>query len=839
MALEQNSPVPPFDSGIPTLPPEPNGLQSGSVIGPYRLLELIGEGGMGQVWLAEQKEPVRRRVALKLIKAGMDTREVVARFQSERQALAMMDHPAIAKVFDAGSTLTGRPYFVMEYVPGQPVTTYADKHRLTTQQRLELFIRICDGVQHAHQKAIIHRDLKPSNILVSEVDGKPMPRIIDFGVAKAVASRIDSHSIYTQLGTVIGTLGYISPEQADSAGEDIDTRSDVYSLGAILYELLVGALPHDFRKIAFDEVLRRLREEDVLRPSTKIHTMGGDSVGTARSRGTEPEALVRQLRGDPDAIVLKALEKDRQRRYSSASEFASDIGRYLRNEPVIAHAPTAGYRIGKYIRRHRVGVGMAAVALLALVAVAVAQTVALRRITRERDRADRVVEFMRNMFKVSDPSQARGNSVTARELLDKASQNIQTGLKKDPELQASMMATMGQVYQRLGLYQQGEPLLRQSLNIRQSILGPRNRQTLETAADLMELLTDETRFPEAEKLGRDAAEGARSALGPADSLTLTMESRLGAVLEGQGRYSEAEAMQRKVLAAVQKKYPGDDHKTLLPRQDLAVVLAEEGNLVEAEKTFRELLAIDHRELGDLNPNTLDDMDNLSSCLLAENKYADAEKLYRQTLELQRRVLGPDHPNTLRSMISIGEILQAENQYPEAETIFRDALEKTKNKVGNENRLTLKTASDLALVLQQEKKYPEADRLVEETLQTERRVLGPAQPDTLATLNALGNLRMMENRLPEGEQAFREMLENSRKALGDDHFLTAAAAFDLANAQVQDGKREEAIVNLQFAVNHAISDHARASILSDDFKALHNDPRWDAIAAKAKQQPPAR
>ena len=268
-------------------------------IGPYHLLELIGEGGMGEVWLAEQKEPVRRRVAIKLIKAGMDTREVVARFESERQALALMDHPSIAKVFDAGSTPEGRPYFAMEYVAGTPITTYCDRHKLTTRQRMELFIQVCEGVQHAHQKAIIHRDLKPSNILVSDVDGKPTPRIIDFGLAKATSQRLTDGSIYTRVGAVLGTLEYMSPEQADSGGEDIDTRTDVYSLGVVLYQLLAGALPLDLKKLAYEEILRRLREQDVPRPSSRILTQGGDSAITAQNRSTDAPSLMRQLRGDP------------------------------------------------------------------------------------------------------------------------------------------------------------------------------------------------------------------------------------------------------------------------------------------------------------------------------------------------------------------------------------------------------------------------------------------------------------------------------------------------------------------------------------------------------------
>jgi serine/threonine protein kinase len=380
---------------------------SQATIGPYTLLEVIGQGGMGEVWLAEQRQPVRRRVAIKLIKVGMDTKEVVARFESERQALALMDHPAIAKVFDAGSTPEGRPYFVMEYVPGLPITEYCDKHKLTIRQRLELFIRVCDGVQHAHQKAIIHRDLKPSNILVSEVDGKPSPRIIDFGVAKAIAQKLTDRTMYTRIGTLIGTVGYMSPEQANSDGEDIDTRTDMYSLGAVLYELLAASLPLDLEKLAYDEILRRLREEDAPRPSTKLRTLGEFSGIAATNRGTDSSTLYRQLRGDPDSIALKALEKNRARRYGSASELAGDIAHYLRNEPVTAHPPSSAYRARKYLRRHRVGATVAVALVLVLVAFAIVQAVELQhvarkrdRATRERDRADRISQFMTGMFRL-------------------------------------------------------------------------------------------------------------------------------------------------------------------------------------------------------------------------------------------------------------------------------------------------------------------------------------------------------------------------------------------------------------------------------------------------------
>ncbi|MBV8673131.1 MAG: serine/threonine protein kinase, partial [Acidobacteriaceae bacterium] len=440
------------------------------IIGPYHLLELIGEGGMGQVWLAEQRQPVRRRVAVKLIKAGMDTREVVARFESERQALALMDHPAIAKVFDAGSTPQGRPYFVMEYVVGIPITTYCDQHKLTVRQRMELLIPVCEGVQHAHQKAIIHRDLKPSNILITEVDGKPMPRIIDFGVAKATSQRLTPDTMYTRIGTLVGTLGYMSPEQADPIREDVDTRSDIYSLGAVIYELLTGTLPIDLTE-PYDQVLRHLREQDATRPSTKVRALGRESIAVAEKHGVHATTLAGQLRGDLDAIVLKALEKDRAHRYASAAGLAADIGRYLNDEPVTAHGASTAYRARKYIRRHRLGVALASLSVLLLAGFAAVQSVELRHIARERDRAererdraDRMTQFATGIFKVPDAGDPRAITArTAVEFLDEASSEIGSGLNDDPELQAKMMFTLAQSYSALGFYSRAQPLVERAV----------------------------------------------------------------------------------------------------------------------------------------------------------------------------------------------------------------------------------------------------------------------------------------------------------------------------------------------------------------------------------------
>jgi serine/threonine protein kinase/tetratricopeptide (TPR) repeat protein len=369
----------------------PGGAAAGQ-IGPYRLLQLLGEGGMGEVWLAEQKTPIHRTVALKLIKAGMDTKTVIARFESERQALALMDHPAIAKVFDAGATPEGRPYFVMEYVPGLPITDYCDKHRLTVKERLELFMQVCDGVQHAHQKAIIHRDLKPSNVLVGELEGKPVPKIIDFGLAKATAQRLTEKTLFTELGVMMGTPEYMSPEQADMGEQNIDTRTDVYSLAVILYQLLVGVLPFEakaMRATGLEAILRAIREQEPAKPSTRIRSMGPASSLSAQNRREDPRTFARHIRGELDWITMKALEKERSRRYGSPAELRADIQRHLANEPVAAHPPSASYRARKYIRRHRLAVGFAASVAVLLVAFAATMAVQKVRISRERDRAEK------------------------------------------------------------------------------------------------------------------------------------------------------------------------------------------------------------------------------------------------------------------------------------------------------------------------------------------------------------------------------------------------------------------------------------------------------------------
>ncbi|MFN7993020.1 MAG: protein kinase [Bryobacteraceae bacterium] len=432
-----------------------------AVVDRYRLLQKIGEGGMGEVWLAEQQEPVRRRVALKLVKAGMNTREVIARFESERQALALMDHPAIAKVFDAGSTPEGAPYFVMEYVAGVPITVYCDRHQLTTRERLSLFIQVCDGVQHAHQKAIIHRDLKPSNILVTEVDGKPAPKIIDFGVAKALRRNLAGDTMFTRAGTLIGTPEYMSPEQANSSGEDIDTRTDVYSLGIIFYEILTGSRPIEFQPLALEEFLRRLRQQDPVRPSSAIRIHGGSTAwDLAQKRRTEPRVLIREMRGDLDSIALKALEKDRADRYGSPSDFAADVKRYLENQPVVAVPASIRYLSRKFARRHRKSLAVVTAFLLLLVLTTGVSLWRERIAERERATAERRFRELQRLshsliFDIHDSILELSGATTARKALLSTALQYLDNLSREAPDDREVRLELGIAYHRIGYLQRG------------------------------------------------------------------------------------------------------------------------------------------------------------------------------------------------------------------------------------------------------------------------------------------------------------------------------------------------------------------------------------------------
>jgi serine/threonine protein kinase len=704
---------------------------AGQKLGPYTLISQIGQGGMGSVWLAQQTAPLQRKVALKLIRWGMYDDTLLRRFEAERQSLAVMDHPSIARVFDAGATLEGQPYFVMEYVAGVPITDYCDQKKLKISERLKLFIKVCEGVQHAHQKAIIHRDLKPANILVIDVDGTPVPRIIDFGVAKAINRDITEETVDTGMGNFVGTPGYMSPEQCDPATQDIDTRTDVYSMGVVLYTLLTGSLPFDtseWKDQPFDEILRRLREEDPVRPSTKVSIDRDTSTAAAEARGTQPKQLVSMLRGDLDWITMKAVEIDRIRRYATPSDLAADIGRHLNNEPVTARPASLSYRMQKYVRRHRYSVAGAGVVIALLMAFALMQNIQLRKTRRERDRADHIAEFMVKMFKVSNPSEARGNSVTAREILDEASKGMESGLSKDPEVQSQMMNVMGDVYYNLGLFSQSQSLLEQALAVQRRVFGSDHPETLRT------------------------------------------ESLLGRTLQKEGHSEQAEKLERETLAVQRRVLGPENRDTLSTMSRLANVLMWMGQASEAESLDRELLETRRRILGPDDPETVGSMDDLAFCLSLEGEQgreadlSESEKLSREALAIKQRILGPEHPDTIASMANLGATLTLEHKLVESEMLTREALEMSDRILGPDHDVTLNSATYLVNTLQLEGRYAEAEKLEAETRAIQQRVLGPDHPATAVSTFNLACLEALQGHRERALSLLREAITHGLRPL---------------------------------------------------------------------------
>ena len=534
----------------------------GQTISRYKLLEKIGEGGCGVVYVAEQNEPIRRRVALKVIKLGMDTKEVVARFEAERQALAMMDHPNIAKVFDAGTTENGRPYFVMELVRGIRITDYCDQNQLPTNARIDLFAKVCHAVQHAHQKGIIHRDLKPSNILVTLHDGVPVPKVIDFGIAKATEGRLTDATVYTQLHEFIGTPAYMSPEQAEMSGLDIDTRSDIYSLGVLLYELLTGQTPFDAKELVkegLDAIRRTIREVEPPRPSARLSTLKGDALTAAAKRhGTQSPHLLHLIRGDLDWIVMKCLEKDRTRRYETANGLAMDLKRFLEKEPVLACPPSAAYRAQKAWQRHRTAFAAAALAILVLVAAAGisswqavrasrAEALARRRLAE----SEAISKFLVEVFESPDP--ARGaRTITVAETLAAAARKLEADLAAEPARRATLQETLASSYAKLGLHREAIPLREKIRDYLLAASGPRDPHTLKAEHNLAVSYNNAGRYADALKLQQDALPLFRNVFGPDHPATLTLMNSLAISYDSVDRHADALKLREDVLALSRK-----------------------------------------------------------------------------------------------------------------------------------------------------------------------------------------------------------------------------------------------------------------------------------------------
>jgi serine/threonine protein kinase/Tfp pilus assembly protein PilF len=772
----------------------------GSRVGPYRIVREVGRGGMGVVFEAEQEEPVRRTVALKLVKWGMDTKEVIARFESERQALALMNHPYIANVLDAGATEQGRLYFAMECVKGVRITDYCDTYRLTISERLELFIRVCEGIQHAHQKGILHRDIKPSNVLVSIQDDRPVPKIIDFGLAKAVSQRLTEKTIYTELGQLVGTPEYMSPEQAQMTNLDVDTRTDVYSLGVMLYELLVGARPFEekaLRQAGFFEITRRIREEDPPRPSARLSSLGQTSTTTAKNRRVELPALEKQLRGDLDWVTMKALEKDRTRRYGSAGELAMDVQRYLSNQPVEARPPSLAYTVGKFVRRNRVVVAAACLVLTALLVGLAAAAAGFIRARHERDLAQKarheseaVTGFLAGMLAAADPSEL-GKDVTVRQVLDQAASSLGEEFADQPLIEARLRATIGETYEALGLYNEAEPHLQRALSIQTELRQEERPEGVRAIHDLALLYRKQGRLEEAEPLSVEALERARAALGEEHPQTLAAMHSLASLYQEQGRQEEAEALYLETLQ-LRRRVLGEEHDdTLSTKNNLGWFYKELGRFDEAEALLAENLEVHRRVLGEEHPDTPIAMNNLASLYSTSGRYPEAEELYIEALELFRRHLGEDHPHTLANLNNLAGLYSDQGRYEEAGRMLTAALEIQRCTLGEEHSDTLTSLVNLAVLNGRQGRLDEAELLLAEALAVRRDVLGAEHPDTLYTMSILAAMLSRAGKFREAEVVLRETFDVEQRVLGLDNIDTLYALGSLAHALCEQDKFAEA------------------------------------------------
>jgi serine/threonine protein kinase/Tfp pilus assembly protein PilF len=722
-------------------------------IGPYRILDVLGEGGLSIVYLAEQTEPVVRHVALKMLKPGMDSLAILNRFEAERLTLARMAHSGIAQVFDAGATPQGHPYFVMERVEGEPITPFCDRWRLDVHARIRLMIAVCEAVQHAHEKGVIHRDIKPSNVLVTWQDGRPQPKVIDFGIAKALAaaSATAGGDAGTQAGQVIGTPRYMSPEQAAGGGTHLDTRSDVYALGMMLYELLVGRLPTDAaddREPARGDALAGVGGDDwSVRPSQCFRRQQREQHDIARLRGTRPAVLQKLLQGDLDWIVGRAVATERSDRYESASALARDLTRYLEHLPVEARPPGTAYLLRRLFRRHRTVVIASMMIVFAMIAGLVAMSVGLERALRaervaEQARADaaaaavaaraqadtsqRVTDFLVQLFRVSDPRQARGDEVTARELLDRAAQQLATGLGEEPDVRATLLDTMGQAYMQLGLFDDAEQLLAPALEIRRQRAG--GSDAVAKSLRSMGLLRYyQGRFDEAEQLHRSALEINRSVHGEISVDVAANLHNLGSAIDQQGDWAGAEVLLTRSLE-MRTQLLGDEHEDVARTlNNLAAVVRRQGRTEEAIALLERALAIHDTLWGEHHPEAATVLANLGAAHTDLRQFEAAERLQRRALDVQQRILGEAHPMTLSTMSNLAVVLARRGAMAEAETLARESYALHRIGWGQDHLNTAHSASSLGVLLHQVGRDRESVAILNEALGIYRSAVGEAHP----------------------------------------------------------------------------------------------------------------
>jgi serine/threonine protein kinase len=825
-------------------PPQPalgSRVEPGLVIaGRYTLQEKIGEGGMGEVWVAKQTEPVKRKVALKLIKTGMDSKAVLQRFEQERQALALMDHPHIARVLDGGLTPTGQPFFVMELVNGLPLTKFCDEARLTPRERLVLFVPICQAVQHAHQKGVVHRDLKPANILVTMIDSRPVPKVIDFGVAKATAGKLTDETLSTQLGAVVGTLEYMAPEQAGFSGEDIDTRADVYSLGVILYELLTGLRPLDGKRLkqaALTELVRILREEEPSKPSTRLSSE--DALPSlAALRQTDPKKLMALLRGELDWVVMKCLEKQRDRRYETANALARDLQRYLADEPVEARPPSAGYRLRKLLRRNWAAVLTCLLVAAALLLGTAAATWQAWRATRERDdkeiarrneaqqrqRAEEesrrarlaeleardqaaitaaIDEFLKqDLLRQADASAQVDRGFTAnpkltvRELLDRAAAKIGERFKDRPRVEAAVRQVIGNTYCEIGEAKLAVPHLERALALSRQTVGDNHSDTIGHLHDLALACHEVGELDRAFQLIQQAAALANAQAEPNRSTIESIQHVLAVVHQAAGRPAEAIPIWQKLL----EQYRDDpkNRSALTVANNLGVSYMALGQLDKAVPTLERAQAGYEKQLGADHPLTLNCTHNLGTAYGMAGRLDRSIPLLKRAWSGRKATLEPGHSFTLRSQMNLATAYTHAGQVDEAVKLVEDALATARAKYGEDHVDTLTAMHTLASAYQSANRLEKAQSLLETALKKRRAMLGAGHPDTLATLNNLATLYWGLGRSDRAIPLLEDAVVQYRRTHEADHPDRVRAVANLGINYREAGRYPDAIPCLEEA-----------------------------------------
>jgi serine/threonine-protein kinase len=787
----------------------------GDLVGPYRLLHELARGGMGAVYLAERADgQFQQHVALKLIKRGMDTDEILRRFLTERQILARLQHPNIARLLDGGVTAAGRPWYAMEYVDGVPITAYRDAAGLDVGGRIELFAAVCEAVRHAHQNLVVHRDLKPSNILVTAAG---QVKLLDFGIAKVLDDT--GEAARTGLGVRVMTPAYAAPEQI--RGDPITTATDVYALGAVLYELLTGRSAQRFARPTPAEYERVVCHTD---PDPPSHAVPGGAPGAARIR--------RQLRGDLDTVVLKALNKDPARRYPSADALLADLLRYQRGLPVVARPDSPAYRLRKFVARHRIGVGASIALAAALVAGLVGTVWQARNAAAEAAKASEVKEFVKGLFRGSAPVESRGRDITARELLDRGTRRVDSALAGQPAIRLELLHFLGEVHRDLGYYGRADTLLERSHQLAVGLYGERSLEAATELAARGEALWYAGQYGRADSMLAGAVDVYRTRGVPDRMLARALGDR-AATLGAQGRHAEAESLYRQELAITRRTFGAGGLETAEVLSNLGVLLWRSDQFASADSALRDALAIRRRSLDPGHPSLLISMHNLATNLLAQGaleeaeslealviagrralyprghpdlaialqqqhrletargRYAEAERHMKEALAINRRWLGPDHPETIAAVANLAVVSFLVGNLEESERATREALAGYRATLGPRHPTTTTVLQNLGVILSERRRYVEAESVLTEALALRRAVLGDSSPDVGQTMRHVAVLRHRTGRARQAERLLREALALERAVLPDDHPLTAEILTSLGAVLTDLGRAREA------------------------------------------------